>query len=81
MLARTVSRLPTHPVVIGGLMTLWGYVSSALSRAPRYDDAAFRRFVRRYQRDCLLMGKAAAMRKCNEQQAAVWHAGRGDRRC
>lgn len=82
MLARTVSRLPTHPVVIGGLMTLWGYMSSALRGAKRYDDVAFRRFVRRYQHDCLRLGKAAATRKCNEQQALVWQAAhpRGENR-
>jgi biofilm PGA synthesis N-glycosyltransferase PgaC len=74
MLARTVSRLPTHPVVIGGVMTLWGYVSSALSGASRYDDVAFRRFVRCYQHDCLWLGKTRAMQKYNEQQAPVWHA-------
>jgi poly-beta-1,6-N-acetyl-D-glucosamine synthase len=74
MLARTISRLPTHPVVIGGLVTLWGYASSALSGSQRYDDVAFRRFVRRYQHDCLWLGKAGATRKYNEQQAAVWRA-------
>jgi biofilm PGA synthesis N-glycosyltransferase PgaC len=60
--------------VIGGLMTLWGYTSSALRGAKRYDDVAFRRFVRRYQHDCLRLGKAGATRKCNEQQASVWQA-------
>jgi len=55
-------------------MTLWGYVSSALSGASRYDDVAFRRFVRRYQHDCLWLGKTRAMQKYNEQQAPVWHA-------
>ena len=74
MLARTVSRLPTHPVAIGAMMTLWGYTSSALTGAQRYDDVAFRRFVRRYQLDCLRLGKTGATRKYHEQQAAVWHA-------
>lgn len=74
ILARTVSRLPKHPIIVGAMMTLWGYVWGALTRACRYDDLPFRRFVRRYQRDCIWMGKTAAMRKCNEQQAAAWHA-------
>jgi poly-beta-1,6-N-acetyl-D-glucosamine synthase len=74
MLARTISRLPTHPVVLGGLITLWGYLSSAASGARRYDDDAFRRFLRSYQHACLWMGKTGATRKFNEQQAAVWRA-------
>ena len=53
---------------------LWGYASSALKRAPRYDDAAFRRFLRRYQHACLRLGKRAATRRINEEQAAVWRA-------
>jgi hypothetical protein len=65
------NRLPKHLVIIGGMMTLWGYAWSALSGARRYDDLAFRRFVRRYQHDCLRLGKAGAMRKYSEQQAAV----------
>jgi hypothetical protein len=74
MLARTVSRLPTHPAVIGAVITLWSYVYSGLSGARRYDNVEFRRFVRRYQRDCLWLGKARALRVHNERQAAVWHA-------
>jgi hypothetical protein len=41
---------------------LWGYLRAAMRRLPRYEDAAFRRFLRRYQRDALLRGKAAATR-------------------
>jgi hypothetical protein len=76
IVARTISRLKEYPLVIGSLTTLWAYVASAVSGAPRYDDVEFRRFLRRYQRDCLLMGKAGALRKYNEQQASVWHARR-----
>ena len=52
----------------------WGYVKSMLERAPRYDDDEFRRFLRRYQRRCLLLGKAEATRRLNDAQQRVWHA-------
>jgi hypothetical protein len=55
---------------------LWGYVSSAVRRRPRYGDAAFRRFLRRYQMQCLLRGKASATRRLNEAQEPVWRASR-----
>jgi poly-beta-1,6-N-acetyl-D-glucosamine synthase len=73
-LAVVAYRLPKHPVVYGSAGMLWGYVSSKLKDAPRYQDLEFRRFVRRYQHACLRMGKAAATRKINEEQASVWEA-------
>ena len=47
-------------------------MQSMLGGKARYDDVEFRRFLRRYQHRCLLSGKAAATRRLNEQQAAVW---------
>jgi glycosyltransferase involved in cell wall biosynthesis len=76
-LAVAAYRLPKHPIVYGSLGMLWGYVSSKLKHAPRYEDAEFRKFVRRYQHACLRMGKAAATRKINEEQARVWEAAHG----
>jgi len=40
----------------------------------RYDEPAFRCFLRRYQRECLLHGKREATRRVSEAQAQVWHA-------
>ena len=74
MLARTVSRMTQYPMVVGGMLQLWGYIWSALSRARRYDDKSFRYFLRRYQYDCLRLGKGEALRKCNERQAMVWRS-------
>ncbi|MFT3915032.1 MAG: glycosyltransferase [Anaeromyxobacteraceae bacterium] len=73
-LAVAVFRLPKHPVVIGSLAQLWGYVKSWLTGAPRYEDVEFRRFVRRYQHLALVMGKGKATRKVDAEQAAVWEA-------
>ncbi len=72
MLASAIFRVPKHPVVIGGIGMLWGYVASALRGAGRYDDLEFRKFLRSYQYACLRLGKRTATRKVNEAQEQVW---------
>jgi hypothetical protein len=79
MTASSVFRMAHPPYVMGGLAMWWGFVESALKRTPRYGDAEFRRFLRRWQRECLLHGKAEATRRLDERQAAVWHARRASR--
>ena len=71
-LASAIYRLPRHPPLLGSAAMLWGYFSSAWKRVPRYDDAEFRRFLRRYQRSCLVMGKRAATARANAKQARAW---------
>ena len=73
--ASALYRAMRPPLVIGGLAMWWGYVSSLFRRAPRYQQPGFRRFLRRYQWDCLLRGKAAATRQLEQRQAARWHPG------
>jgi len=72
MAASALFRMTRRPVVIGGAAMWWGYVRSMLRRAPRYGDREFRRFLRRFQRDCLLRGKRAATRRLDARQAAQW---------
>jgi biofilm PGA synthesis N-glycosyltransferase PgaC len=64
--ASAAYRLFEHPVLYGSLAMVWGYVSSAARGRARYDDPAFRRFLRRYQRECLLHGKREATRRAEE---------------
>jgi biofilm PGA synthesis N-glycosyltransferase PgaC len=71
-LASAIFRLPKHPVFVGSIAMLWGYLSSALRKVVRYDDLKFRKFLRSYQYACLRLGKRAATRKFDEAQAAVW---------
>jgi len=70
--ASTVFRLLKHPVFVGSVAMLWGYLSSALRRAERYDDLEFRRFLRRYQYACLRLGKRRATLQFNYTQEAAW---------
>ncbi|HTL28830.1 MAG TPA: glycosyltransferase family A protein [Tepidisphaeraceae bacterium] len=75
MLASSLSRMVHPPIVLGSLAMLWGYFRSALTGKQRYDDQEFRRFLRRYQWNSLLKGKARATRELNDQQAGRWRAG------
>lgn len=67
MTASALYRSTRPPYVKGGLAMWLGYVSSMLKRKPRYDDRAFRAFLRRYQRQALLLGK----RRANERFGVV----------
>jgi glycosyltransferase involved in cell wall biosynthesis len=60
MAASAISRMNQKPYVLGSLAILWGWMKSALARRPRYEDPAFRVFLRRYQRRVLLLGKQRA---------------------
>ncbi|MEX0744689.1 MAG: glycosyltransferase family 2 protein [Phycisphaeraceae bacterium] len=65
-------RMTRRPLVLGGMAMAWGYGRAMLTRRPRYDDPAFRRFLRQYQRQCLLWGKHAATRQFDRRQHARW---------
>jgi biofilm PGA synthesis N-glycosyltransferase PgaC len=79
MTASALYRMQRPPLVVGGLAMWWGYLWSVLRGAPRYEDPGFRRFLRRYQRDCLLRGKTTATRRLDARQAARWQPPQGVR--
>jgi biofilm PGA synthesis N-glycosyltransferase PgaC len=58
--ASAVSRFNQKPYVLGQLTILWGWVWGWLRRKPKYDNPEFLRFVRRFQRRALLVGKSRA---------------------
>lgn len=61
ILASAVRRIAEPPFVLGSLAILWGWVASAARRQARLEDPEFRRFLRRYQRRALLIGKRRAI--------------------
>jgi glycosyltransferase involved in cell wall biosynthesis len=61
MAASSLYRLTEKPYVLGSLAMLWGWIKSALQRKPRYEDAEFRQFLRRYQWRALMLGKKRAI--------------------
>jgi biofilm PGA synthesis N-glycosyltransferase PgaC len=58
--ASAVSRFNQKPYVLGQLTILWGWLWGWLRRRPRYDNPEFLRFVQRFQRRALLVGKTRA---------------------
>ena len=72
MLVSALYRMSRPPFLVGGLAMLQGYFGSMLRRRPRYGDAEFRRFLRRYQWACLLQGKRRATEKLEARQAGRW---------
>lgn len=61
ILASACFRVFDKPVLVGSVGIVWGWVSSALRGLPRYDDPAFRDFLRHYQWLVLTRGKRAAL--------------------
>ncbi|MEM6681567.1 MAG: glycosyltransferase family A protein [Pseudomonadota bacterium] len=59
-LATCVYRLNYPPYFIGSLATMFGFFRAALQSQPQYDDLEFRKFLRRYQRRVLRVGKQRA---------------------
>lgn len=72
MMASALYRMTRPPILVGGLGMLWGYFSSLVRRAPRYDAPGFRPFLRSYQWACLLRGRARATADLNARQARAW---------
>jgi poly-beta-1,6-N-acetyl-D-glucosamine synthase len=73
-LTSAVFRLTKHPVVLGSIASIWGFLSSALRGVPRYNDPAFRKFLREYQYACLRWGKRRATQLINQKQESIWRA-------
>lgn len=77
MTASAVFRMTRPPVIVGGAAMWWGYVKAMLTGRPRYDDPAFRQFLRRYQWAALIKGKAKATEEidaANRVEAADHHS-------
>jgi biofilm PGA synthesis N-glycosyltransferase PgaC len=68
MFASALSRINQKPYVLGSLAMLWGWLWSALQRKPRYQDEAFRAFLRKYQMRALFLGKERALRQLTSQR-------------
>ena len=68
MTASAIYRTTRPPLFVGGLAMWLGYVGSLLRRAPRYGDAEFRAFLRKYQREALLFGKHRAVERAESRR-------------
>ena len=70
--ASAINRMNQKPYVSGGLAIFWGWARSALQSKPRYQDAAFREFLRRYQWRALWVGKSRAIESLRPQPKFFW---------
>jgi poly-beta-1,6-N-acetyl-D-glucosamine synthase len=70
MTASALTRLNQKPYVLGSLAMLWGWLTSAAQRKPRFADREFRRFLRRYHTLVLLLGKRRALERVMEPRGA-----------
>ena len=71
MVASALYRVSEKPYVLGSLAILWGWIKSALQDKPRYEDMEFRKFLRRYQRRALLIGKKRAIEEIYRRNGIV----------
>jgi len=69
MAASAIHRMNKKPYVLGGLAMLWGWLRGAIAGNPRYDDMAFRQFLRRYQWRVLCVGKKRAIEEMRRERA------------
>jgi len=72
MMASSVFRMLHPPYFVGGFAMLWGYIKSMLQRKPRFEDTELVGFIRSYQWQCLIKGKAKATMALNAEQETVW---------
>lgn len=72
VLAAAIYRSLEPPWFWGGLGITWGYLKAALSGHPRYSNPEYIRYLRRFERAQLVLGKRRATERENER---IRHAG------
>lgn len=76
MTASSIFRIFHPPYFVGGFAMWWGYVKSLQQQQPRFEDAELIKFIRAYQWQCLIKGKAVATKKLNAKQRDIWQGRR-----
>ena len=79
MIISSIYRMFRPPFVIGGFAMLWGFAQSWLANKQRLEDEEFRKFLHKYQWNCLLRGKKRATELLNRQQEHVWNPARASK--
>ena len=74
-IATAIRKMAHPPYVIGGLATLQGYFGAMLRREKQHGDEELRRFIRDYQWQALLRGKARAVARIEAERATRWQPG------
>lgn len=66
VVASAVYRAFERPYVVGGLAIAWGYFKALFSGQLRYDNPEYRRYLRKFERAQLLVGKRRALARENQ---------------
>lgn len=69
VVASALSRLRDYPAFLGSANMLAGYLGAAACRSPRFDAPGFRRALRRYQYESLVIGKDRAAERSQARGA------------
>ncbi len=72
MTASAIYRMAKPPYIVGGIAMWIGFVWNLISGAPRYEHLEFRRFLRRFQWECLFFGKKKATERLNARRLNHW---------
>lgn len=70
--ASAAARTRDTPRVIGSVHLVAGYAGAAIRREPRHGDADFRRQLRRFQLESLVLGKRRAVERWEDRQSDAW---------
>lgn len=68
-LATAVARLSYPPFLIGSIAMAYGYFKAMITGSKRHEDIELQRFIRRYQRRALFVGKGKAIQEINASMA------------
>lgn len=72
VLASALYRVAHKPRLLGSLATLQGYIKAWRQGTARYEDRAFRSYLRRYHRTMLLRGRQQTIALFDKEGAATW---------
>jgi glycosyltransferase involved in cell wall biosynthesis len=70
--AKGIYGIAHKPAVLGSLAMFQGYVGAWRKRTSRYEDKAFRRYLRRYHRSMLIRGRRRTLQLFDREADATW---------
>lgn len=73
LMASVVNKMRQKPYVLGGLAIAQGYFGAMLRREPRHANEELCAFIRAYQLQALLKGKARAVAQLEDEREAYWN--------
>ena len=72
--ASALYRSGSRPWLVGSTAILWGYFTSLISRAPRYQNREFVKSLRNYQWRSLVVGKRCALTRIHAAHEHMWRS-------